>query len=85
MVGDAALYHYLRLSLANMAGTDPMATSIEGSEEEQSKMTKETKVAAVSEDGVDAGEVGAPRTTYYSKLSVALMVVFSGLAIGSDG
>lgn len=35
----------------------------------------ETQTQAVSE----------PEKTYYSKLSVWLMVLFSGLAIGSDG
>ena len=68
-----------------MAGTDPMATSIEEFGEEEPKMTKETKAAAVSEDGVVTGNEGTTRATYYSKLSVVLMVVFSGLAIGSDG
>lgn len=65
-----------------MAGTDPME---QGTEMEQPKMTQETKVAAVSEDGAGAREEGSARATYYSKLSVALMVIFSGLAIGSDG
>ena len=30
-------------------------------------------------------EDGEPQKTYYSKTSVWLMVLFSGLAIGSDG
>lgn len=30
-------------------------------------------------------EPGNSAPTYYSKLSVTLMVIFSGLAIGSDG
>lgn len=36
---------------------------------------------------VENGEVESAdkETTYYSKLSVWLMVLFSGLAIGSDG
>lgn len=40
-----------------------------------------------SKDGVDVetGSVAESVKGYYSKLSVWLMVLFSGLAIGSDG
>lgn len=34
---------------------------------------------------VETGSVDEPEKGYYSKLSVWLMVLFSGLAIGSDG
>lgn len=34
---------------------------------------------------VEAASINDPEKGYYSKLSVWLMVLFSGLAIGSDG
>lgn len=34
---------------------------------------------------VETGSIEEPEKGYYSKLSVWLMVLFSGLAIGSDG
>lgn len=40
-------------------------------------------VAAVDQE--DKKTVEPPEKAYYSKLSVWLMVLFSGLAIGSDG
>lgn len=39
-------------------------------------------VAAVDDDKKTAEQ---PEKAYYSKLSIWLMVLFSGLAIGSDG
>lgn len=36
-------------------------------------------------EDVEIASVNEPEKTYYSKLSVWLMVLFSGLAIGSDG
>ena len=36
-------------------------------------------------DDVEIQAADEPEKTYYSKLSVWLMVLFSGLAIGSDG
>jgi hypothetical protein len=46
----------------------------------------EKKTSNVKEPGdVEAGSLHEPEKGYYSKLSVWLMVLFSGLAIGSDG
>lgn len=39
----------------------------------------------ISDGDVEVGVTEEPVKTYYSKLSVWLMVLFSGLAIGSDG
>lgn len=51
---------------------------------------QESKVDAASATTDACGDVEIqaaeePEKTYYSKLSVWLMVLFSGLAIGSDG
>ena len=51
---------------------------------------QESKVDAASTTFEARGDVESqaadePEKTYYSKLSVWLMVLFSGLAIGSDG
>ena len=40
---------------------------------------------ALSAKAVDVETVEEPTKTYYSTLSVWLMILFSGLAIGSDG
>lgn len=46
----------------------------------------EKKIASNAPDNTDVGVVEEePQKTYYSSLSVWLMVLFSGLAIGSDG
>lgn len=41
--------------------------------------------SSVTDGDVEIGTSEEPEKTYYSKLSVWLMVLFSGLAIGSDG
>lgn len=46
---------------------------------------KTTTVAAPTTIENGDVEVAEPEKAYYSKLSVWLMVLFSGLAIGSDG
>lgn len=51
---------------------------------------QESKIDAASGTVEACGDVeiqaaDEPEKTYYSKLSVWLMVLFSGLAIGSDG
>lgn len=47
---------------------------------------KKVAPAPVSEDvDLEIQPAEEPEKTYYSKLSVWLMVLFSGLAIGSDG
>jgi hypothetical protein len=47
----------------------------------------EVKKPVVEKDdaNVETGSIEEPEKGYYSKLSVWLMVLFSGLAIGSDG
>lgn len=47
----------------------------------------EVKKPIVEKDdaNVETGSIEEPEKGYYSKLSVWLMVLFSGLAIGSDG
>lgn len=47
----------------------------------------EVKRPVVEKDdaNVETGSIEEPEKGYYSKLSVWLMVLFSGLAIGSDG
>lgn len=39
----------------------------------------------IEKSDVETQTVAEPEKAYYSKLSVWLMVLFSGLAIGSDG
>lgn len=49
---------------------------------------EEKKVApapTIENGDVETQPVEEPEKTYYSKLSVWLMILFSGLAIGSDG
>ncbi|KAH8780288.1 major facilitator superfamily domain-containing protein [Diaporthe sp. PMI_573] len=51
-------------------------------------ISHESKAPTAFDDGLEIQESKAadePEKTYYSKLSVWLMVLFSGLAIGSDG
>jgi hypothetical protein len=57
-----------------------------GKSEAIESVKDETQVEK-SKDGVDieTGSVAESVKGYYSKLSVWLMVLFSGLAIGSDG
>lgn len=47
----------------------------------------EVKKPVIEKDdaNVETGSIDEPEKGYYSKLSVWLMVLFSGLAIGSDG
>lgn len=42
-------------------------------------------VPTIEKGDVETQTVAEPEKGYYSKLSVWLMVLFSGLAIGSDG
>ncbi|ROW01023.1 hypothetical protein VSDG_02854 [Cytospora chrysosperma] len=46
---------------------------------------KNIPTPTVTDGDVEVGTSEEPEKTYYSKLSVWLMVLFSGLAIGSDG
>lgn len=47
----------------------------------------EVKKPSIEKDEakVETGSIDEPEKGYYSKLSVWLMILFSGLAIGSDG
>lgn len=49
------------------------------------EVSKGDASSAIVEGDVEVQAVDGPDKTYYSKLSVWLMVLFSGLAIGSDG
>lgn len=47
----------------------------------------EVKKPVIEKDdaNIETGSIDEPEKNHYSKLSVWLMVLFSGLAIGSDG
>lgn len=54
--------------------------------EERISIEKKDVRQGISAAGdMEAGQAEEQEKTYYSKLSVWLMVLFSGLAIGSDG
>lgn len=55
-----------------------------GSAPQNTEKSTETQLEKVHTD-VEAASVDDASKGYYSKLSVWLMVLFSGLAIGSDG
>lgn len=56
------------------------------SQEKAAEITKEQTLETSKEHvDVETGSVAESVKGYYSKLSVWLMVLFSGLAIGSDG
>ncbi|KPM35556.1 hypothetical protein AK830_g11023 [Neonectria ditissima] len=61
-----------------LPGVDDIAKNDTGMD---SKKTPTEKDAA----DVETGSIDEPAKSYYSKLSVWLMILFSGLAIGSDG
>jgi hypothetical protein len=59
----------------NMASKTPEIEFVHQSDEKSVSKTQDPEIASVDE----------PTKGYYSKLSVWLMILFSGLAIGSDG
>ncbi|KAG8161206.1 hypothetical protein KVR01_009470 [Diaporthe batatas] len=61
-----------------------LAASADGLEIQKSKIDAASTTFEASGD-VEIQGADEPEKTYYSKLSVWLMVLFSGLAIGSDG
>lgn len=69
-----------------MASTAQIQTQVaDGDRISVDKKTPAADDAAVR-TSIEAGDVeNVSEKTYYSKLSVWLMVIFSGLAIGSDG
>lgn len=73
---------------ASKPETSPPSVNVEtaGKSETIETVKDETQVEK-SKEGVDVetGSVTESVKGYYSKLSVWLMVLFSGLAIGSDG
>lgn len=76
-----------KAGMASKPETEPPSVQVEavGKSEAIETVKDETQVEK-SKDGIDV-ETGsvAESKGYYSKLSVWLMVLFSGLAIGSDG
>lgn len=62
---------------------DPVASG-DGLEIQKSKVDQASTTLDACGD-VEIQAADEPEKTYYSKLSVWLMVLFSGLAIGSDG
>ena len=71
------------------AAAEPEAADRKDASDSITKVDIKTEPSAIpgEEDKVEGGDlfsIAAGKTTY-SKLSVVLMVVFSGLAIGSDG
>lgn len=64
--------------------SDPTAPALDDRlEVEEKKAIPPPAIQAT--DDFELGVAEEPTKTYYSKLSVWLMVLFSGLAIGSDG
>lgn len=61
-----------------------LTASADGLEIQKSKIDAASTTFEASGD-VELQAADEPEKTYYSKLSVWLMVLFSGLAIGSDG
>jgi hypothetical protein len=68
--------------MANESTEEPQAVPAMGSTSSE-KISVQGKTTATVD--VEIATAEAPEKTYYSKLSVWLMVLFSGLAIGSDG
>lgn len=72
------------MAVSITSGIEQTASALEDSTLE----TQEKKAipsSTVTDSDVEVGTSEEPEKTYYSKLSVWLMVLFSGLAIGSDG
>lgn len=59
--------------------SQPQDKSLEGGDIVEEKKQHDTSVAEVD------AETGDVEKSYYSKVSVWLMILYSGLAIGSDG
>jgi hypothetical protein len=51
----------------------------------EARQVSTPKDATTKDAAVEITEDGLPAKTYYSKLSIWLMILYSGLAIGSDG
>lgn len=71
-----------------MSQIGPNEVPVQAEAGEMSKKADDSKSPVVT--SVDSGDVKlqaqeVPEKTYYSKISVWFMVLFSGLAIGSDG
>jgi hypothetical protein len=68
-------------------GLEPTATANRAQDENQDRISL-TKTSEAKHTTVEVSEhgqaEGAPKT-YYSKLSIWLVIIYSGLAIGSDG
>jgi hypothetical protein len=68
-------------------GLEPAATASRAQDENQDQIPV-TKTSEAKDTTIEVSEHGqaeeAPKT-YYSKLSIWLVIIYSGLAIGSDG
>lgn len=62
-----------------------MATNADNADNIEIEEKKIAPAPTIENGDVEVQPVDEPEKTYYSKLSVWLMVLFSGLAIGSDG
>ncbi|KAJ4390185.1 hypothetical protein N0V93_007659 [Gnomoniopsis smithogilvyi] len=62
-----------------------MATSLSNNDNIEVDEKKIAPAPTIEDGDVEIQPVEEPEKTYYSKLSVWLMILFSGLAIGSDG
>lgn len=62
-----------------------VSAEIQNVVKQQTEDKNDAATVEKSEAAVEAGSVEDEPKSYYSKLSVWLMVLFSGLAIGSDG
>lgn len=83
---DFLSHHFLGQELADMASTG-VITAISSEQDGVYVVNKvdESKDRATGVVEVMDVEEGETQKTVYSKLSVVMMVIFSGLAIGSDG
>lgn len=72
------------MAVSNSNGIEPTApATMDDRLEIQEKKAMATPT--IADGDIEVGTSEEPEKTYYSKLSVWLMVLFSGLAIGSDG
>lgn len=68
-------------------GPGPIASASRAQDENADKISadKSTEAKGTAIEVSEHGQVEEPPKTYYSKLSIWLVIIYSGLAIGSDG
>lgn len=64
---------------------DSPGTTSPAAAEKEAPINGMASLKNIDADLVETGSVDGTSKAYYSKLSVWLMILFSGLAIGSDG